>query len=66
MTKGDHTVGALLWLLIPMIAGIAASVWAWTTGRRNHSPTDHDTWEDLDRYQQLRTALSSNDHCKAA
>jgi hypothetical protein len=66
MTKEVRIVGALLWLLIPMTAGIAASVWAWGSGRRNPSPPDHDTWEDLDRYQRLRTVLTSNEHCKAA
>jgi hypothetical protein len=59
-------VGALLWLLIPMTAGIAASVWAWSSGRRHPSPPDHDTWEDLDRYQRLRTVLTGSEPCKAA
>ncbi|MGV9248957.1 hypothetical protein [Streptomyces sp. NPDC003710] len=59
-------MGALLWLLIPLFAGIAASVWAWDTGRRNPSPPDHDTWEDLDRYQRLRTVLSTNEHATTA
>ncbi|MEU8033305.1 hypothetical protein [Streptomyces sp. NPDC049099] len=59
-------MGALLWLLIPLVVGIAASIWAWSTGHRNPSPPDHDTWEDLDRYQRLRTVLSANEHCKAA
>ncbi|POX55865.1 hypothetical protein C3489_08385 [Streptomyces sp. Ru71] len=59
-------MGALLWLLIPLFAGIAASVWAWGTGRRNPSPPDHNTWEDLDRYQQLRIVLSSNEHARMA
>ncbi|MER5996825.1 hypothetical protein [Streptomyces viridosporus] len=48
---------ALLWLLIPLSAGITASVWAWGTGRRNPSPPDCDTFEDLDRYQRMRTVL---------
>ncbi|CAL9673035.1 hypothetical protein SUDANB105_07658 [Streptomyces sp. enrichment culture] len=59
-------MGALLWLLIPLFAGLAASVWAWGTGRRNPSPPDHDTWEDLDRYQRLRTVLSTNERAKTA
>ncbi|MER6738876.1 hypothetical protein [Streptomyces puniciscabiei] len=59
-------MGALLWLLIPLFAGIAASVWAWGTGRRNTSPSDRDTWEDLDRYQRLRTVLSTHEHATTA
>ncbi|MFI8194814.1 hypothetical protein ACIF8T_40010 [Streptomyces sp. NPDC085946] len=59
-------MSALLWLLIPFLTGIAATVWAWIAGRRNPSPPDHDTWEDLDHYQQMRTALDTNEHCKAA
>jgi hypothetical protein len=58
-------VGALLWLLIPMSAGIAAGVWAWCSGRRHAGPPDHDTWEDLDRYQRLRTALAHSENRKA-
>ncbi|MER6031111.1 hypothetical protein [Streptomyces sp. NPDC001851] len=57
-------MGALLWLLAPLLAGIAASVWAWRTGCRNASPPDHGTWEDLDRYQRLRTVLSTSEHAK--
>jgi hypothetical protein len=53
-------VGALLWMLIPLVAGIASSAWAWGTGRRNPGPPDHDTWADLDRYQRLRAVLSTN------
>ncbi|MEU6394538.1 hypothetical protein [Streptomyces sp. NPDC046939] len=30
-------MGALLWLLIPLFAGLAASVWAWGIGRRDPS-----------------------------
>ncbi|WP_159044301.1 hypothetical protein [Streptomyces sp. NRRL B-24085] len=52
-------MGALLWLLIPLFAGLAASAWAWGTARRNPSPPDHDTWEDLDRHQRLRTVLGN-------
>ncbi|QTD96483.1 hypothetical protein [Streptomyces cyanogenus] len=59
-------MSALLWLLMPLFAGIAASVWAWRTGRRSPSPPDHDTWEDLDRYQRLRTVLSAKPHAKMA
>ncbi|MER5719385.1 hypothetical protein [Streptomyces sp. NPDC002132] len=59
-------MGALLWLLIPLVAGIAAGVWAWGTGRRNPGPPDHDTWEDLDRYQRLRAVLSTDEHAKTA
>ncbi|MGY1583221.1 hypothetical protein [Streptomyces sp. MN13] len=59
-------MGALLWLLIPLFAGLAASVWAWGTGRRNPSPPDHDTWEDLDRYRRLRTVLSTDERAKTA
>ncbi|MFE2264900.1 hypothetical protein [Streptomyces griseosporeus] len=59
-------MGALLWLLVPLAAGIAASVWAWGTGRRNPSPPDHNTWEDLDRYQRLRTALSTSEPAPTA
>ncbi|MET8244129.1 hypothetical protein ABZV31_06640 [Streptomyces sp. NPDC005202] len=51
-------MSALLWLLIPLCTGISASVWAWSTGRRNPSPPDHDTWQDLDRYQRLQAAMS--------
>ncbi|MHC3469506.1 hypothetical protein ACYF6T_12395 [Streptomyces sp. 7R007] len=59
-------MAALLWLLIPFVTGIASSVWAWRTGRRHPSPAHHDTWEDLDRYQRLRTALGPHEHCQAA
>jgi len=57
---------ALLWLLIPVIAGLAAGVWAWGTGRHNPGLPDHDTWEDLYRYQRLRSALSTDEHATAA
>jgi len=50
-------VSALLWLLIPLITGMAASIWAWSAGRLDPGPPDHDTWEDLDRYQRMRTVL---------
>ncbi|GAA0652194.1 hypothetical protein GCM10009601_24900 [Streptomyces thermospinosisporus] len=50
-------MSALLWLLIPLITGIAASIWAWSAGRLDPGPPDHDTWEDLDRYQRMRTVL---------
>ncbi|MEU0061327.1 hypothetical protein [Streptomyces sp. NPDC006334] len=59
-------MGALLWLLIPLVVGIVAGVWAWGAGRRNPSPPDHDTWEDLDRYQRLRAVLSADEHAKTA
>lgn len=59
-------MGALLWLLIPLFAGVCASVWAWSRGRRDPRPPGHGTWEDLDRFQRLRTALSADDHRKAA
>ncbi|MBI0296575.1 hypothetical protein JBE04_19465 [Streptomyces sp. PRKS01-29] len=59
-------MGALLWLVIPLTAGVTASVWAWGGGRGNPSPPDHNTWEDLDRYQCLRTVLTGSKHCKAA
>ncbi|MET9778981.1 hypothetical protein ABZ023_32825 [Streptomyces sp. NPDC006367] len=51
-------MSALLWLLIPFLTGMVASVWAWSAGRRDPGPPDRDTWEDLDRYRRLRTALS--------
>ncbi|GAA2537134.1 MULTISPECIES: hypothetical protein [Streptomyces] len=50
-------MSALLWLLVPLVTGVTASVWAWNTGRRSPGPPHHDTWEDLDRHQQLRAAL---------
>ncbi|MER7871911.1 hypothetical protein ACWDU0_30980 [Streptomyces cellulosae] len=53
-------MGALLWLLIPMTAGLAASIWAWGVERRNPSPPDHDTFEDLDHYQRMRTVLGNH------
>ncbi|MET9395352.1 hypothetical protein ABZY20_33890 [Streptomyces sp. NPDC006624] len=59
-------MGAVLWLLIPLTVGIAAGVWAWRAGRRDPGPPDHDTWEDLDRHERLRTALRAGEHCKAA
>ncbi|MDH6546315.1 hypothetical protein [Streptomyces sp. SAI-041] len=59
-------MGALLWLLIPLFTGLAASVWAWGTTRRHPSPPDHDTWEDLDRYQRLRTVLSTEERATTA
>ncbi|AOR36721.1 hypothetical protein BFF78_41785 [Streptomyces fodineus] len=58
-------MGALLWLLFPLFAGVTASAWARYTGRRRPSPPDRNTWEDLDRYQQLRTVLSASEHCGA-
>lgn len=66
VSEGGWTVSALLWLLIPLLAGIAASVWAWRTGRRTPAPPDHDIWADLDRYQRLRTVLSADDRCRTA
>ncbi|MBC2868568.1 hypothetical protein [Streptomyces mexicanus] len=57
-------MAALLWLLIPLITGFAASIWAWCIGRLQPSP-DHDTWEDLDRYQRLRSVLSRDEQCEA-
>jgi hypothetical protein len=59
-------VGALLWLLIPLVVGIAAGVWAWSTGRRNPSPPDRDIWEDLGRHQRMRSVLGGGAHYKAA
>lgn len=59
-------MSALLWLLIPFCTGVTAAVWAWGTGRRTPGPPDHDTWEDLDRYQRLRTVLSTEEHCTTA
>ncbi|MEU3342845.1 hypothetical protein [Streptomyces sp. NPDC006668] len=59
-------MGALLWLLIPLFAGLAASAWAWGTGRHNPGMPDHDTWEDLDRYQRLRSALTTGEHATTA
>lgn len=59
-------MGALLWLLFPLFIALATSVWAWGAGRCNPSPPDHDTWEDLDRYQRLRTVLSAGEHAKTA
>ncbi|GGY35296.1 hypothetical protein [Streptomyces djakartensis] len=58
-------MGALLWLLIPLVVGVAAGIWAWGTERRDPGPPNHDTWEDLDRYQRLRTVLSA-EHRKTA
>ncbi|MEV5432024.1 hypothetical protein [Streptomyces sp. NPDC052701] len=55
-------MSALLWLLVPLSTGIAASVWAWGTGRRTPGPPDIDTWQDLDRYQQLRAVMSGTAH----
>ncbi|NEY32802.1 hypothetical protein GTU99_11460 [Streptomyces sp. PRKS01-65] len=52
-------MSALLWLLIPFGTGVTAAAWAWGAGRRTPGPPDHDTWEDLDRYQRLRTVLSA-------
>ncbi|GAA2454290.1 hypothetical protein [Streptomyces glaucus] len=51
-------MSALLWLLVPLSTGIATSVWAWSAGRRNPGPPDRDTWQDLDRHQRLRAAMS--------
>ncbi|MGW3121659.1 hypothetical protein ACWDBW_31680 [Streptomyces sp. NPDC001107] len=59
-------MGALLWLLIPLLVGLAASVWAWGTGHRHPGLPGHDTWEDLDRYQRLRSALSTDEHATTA
>ncbi|AIR96380.1 hypothetical protein [Streptomyces glaucescens] len=59
-------MGALLWLLVPFAAGLTASAWAWSTARRNPGPPDHDTWEDLDRFERLRTVLSAGDRCETA
>ncbi|MDQ0746065.1 hypothetical protein QF034_000296 [Streptomyces africanus] len=59
-------MSAVLWLLTPLSAGIAASAWAWGTGRRSPGPPDLDTWEDLDRYERLRTVLGAEEHCEAA
>ncbi|WP_330340296.1 hypothetical protein [Streptomyces sp. NBC_00557] len=59
-------MAALLWPLIPLVTGVAASVWAWSTGRRRPGPGRHGTWEDLDRHQRLRTALGRHEHCQAA
>jgi hypothetical protein len=59
-------MGALLWLLIPLFAGLAASAWAWDAGQRNPSLPDHDTWEDLDRYQRLQNVLSTGEHAPTA
>ncbi|MDQ1064995.1 hypothetical protein [Streptomyces canus] len=58
-------MGALLWLLFPLCAGITASVWAWWAGHRLPGPRDRHTWEDLDPYQQLRTVLSTSENSGA-
>lgn len=39
-------MSAMLWLLIPLTTGIAASAWAWNAGRSNPGPPDRDTFED--------------------
>ncbi|GAA2881951.1 hypothetical protein [Streptomyces mexicanus] len=49
-------MGALLWLLFPLFAGVTASAWAWCTGRRRPSPPDHDTW-------RTSTAISNCGPC---
>ncbi|GHE96618.1 hypothetical protein [Streptomyces fumanus] len=59
-------MSAVLWLLVPLLAGVVAGVWACAVGRRRPAPPDRDTWADLDRFQHMRTALSADDHCKAA
>jgi len=56
-------VGAALWLLVPFVAGPAAGVWAWRTGRRTPGPPDRDAWEDLDRFERLRAVLSAEEQC---
>ncbi|WP_432152868.1 hypothetical protein [Streptomyces tricolor] len=53
-------MGALLWLLIPLTAGLTAGIWAWGTGRRTASPPDRGTFDDLDRYQRMRTVLGNH------
>ncbi|WP_167538470.1 hypothetical protein [Streptomyces albofaciens] len=53
-------MSALLWLLIPLTTGIAASTWAWNAGRHHPGPPDRDIFEDLDHHQRLRTALGNH------
>jgi hypothetical protein len=59
-------VSVLVWLLIPLLVGSAASVWAWSTGRRTPIPADRDRWEELDRHRRLRLALSADERGKTA
>ncbi|MFD5270789.1 hypothetical protein [Streptomyces sp. NPDC058335] len=47
-------MNALVWLIIPLVAGIGASVWGWCQSRP-HRP---DVWTDVDRYDRLRAAFT--------
>ncbi|MFI6930778.1 hypothetical protein [Streptomyces sp. NPDC050287] len=45
-------MAALMWLLIPLVACVAAGIWAWCAGR----PGPRDLWTDVDAYDRLRAA----------
>ncbi|MFC8519423.1 hypothetical protein [Streptomyces sp. NPDC057257] len=50
----------------PLSAGLAAGIWAWSTGRRNPTLPDHDTRKDLDRYQRLGSVLGADERATTA
>jgi hypothetical protein len=47
-------MNSLAWLLIPLVTGIGASVWAWCASRP-HRPH---VWTDVDHYDRLRAAFA--------
>ncbi len=51
--RREITVAALTWLLIPLMAGLGAGVWAWYVSR----PHPTDVWTDVERHDRIRTAF---------
>ncbi|MDN3294333.1 hypothetical protein QWM81_09780 [Streptomyces ficellus] len=43
-------MAAMIWLLIPLMAGLGASFWAWYVSR----PHPTDVWTDVERHHRVR------------
>lgn len=46
-------MSALTWLLIPLMAALGASIWAWYVSR----PHPADVWTDVQRHDRLRAGF---------
>ncbi|MFI0237368.1 hypothetical protein [Streptomyces sp. NPDC016845] len=56
-------MGALMWLLIPVIAGVGAALWGSWAGRRRTQTGDH---SELDGYARFREAMEKREAIERA
>ncbi|MGW7411771.1 hypothetical protein [Streptomyces sp. NPDC054863] len=47
-------MAALVWLLIPVVATIGATIWSWCAGHSRPA----DIWTDAERYDRLRASFA--------